>query len=100
MLSDYGIDDSDVTATTEHDENVVVAFRVGLRMAHRLHTCFESMWSHTCSLHPELLKYDNHASALSKHWNQAAGVREQLPVSIKKDPQPGDGQDLSNERIL
>ena len=31
-----------------------------------------------------MLDYDNNASALARYCNQAAGLQEQLPVSIKK----------------
>ena len=42
------------------------------------------MWFRVCSARPELLEYGNHASAPAKYCNQAAGVQEQLLVSIKK----------------
>ena len=42
------------------------------------------MWSRACILEQELLDYDNNASALARYCNQAAGLQEQLPVSIKK----------------
>ena len=53
-------------------------------MAHRLHTCFTSIWSRACILEQELLDYDNNASAPARYCNQAAGLQKQLPVSIKK----------------
>ena len=92
ILSEYEIAVSNVNATTDYGANVVSAFRMSLLnssarldcMAHKLHTCFTTMWSRACSAQSELLKYDNHASALSKYCNQAAVVQEQLPVSTKK----------------
>ena len=93
ILSEYEIDVSNVTATTNvHGANVVSAFRVGLLnssarldcMVHRLHTCFTTMWSRACSAQPELHEYDNHALALVRYCNQAAGIQERLPVSTKK----------------
>ena len=92
ILNEYNIDPSKLTATTDHCANVVAAFRIsGLDasarldcMAHRLHTCFSSMWSQACSSLPELQDYENNASALARYCNQASGVQEQLPVSIKK----------------
>ena len=89
-FSEYNIDPSKVTATTDHGANMVAAFnalhdtgRLDC-MAHRLHTCFSSMWSRACSVKPEVLQYDTAAAALAKYCNQAAGVQEQLPVSVKK----------------
>ena len=90
IFSEYNIDPSKVTATTDHGANMVAAFnalhdtgRLDC-MAHRLHTCFSSMWSRACSVKPEVLQYDTAAAALAKYCNQAAGVQEQLPVSVKK----------------
>lgn len=92
ILAEYAIDASNITATTDHGANVVAAFRVGILetsarldcMAHRLHTCFSTMWSRVCTSQSELLDYDNNASSLVKYCNQASGVQEQLPVSLKK----------------
>jgi len=74
ILSESGIDASNVTAITGHGSNVVAVFRVGLLdsstrldcLAHKLHTYIASVWSHACSSYPELLQYDNHAPALAK----------------------------------
>ena len=79
ILCEYGIDVSKITATTDNGANVVAAFRIGVLnnsdcMAHRLHTCFTSMWSRACILEQELLDYDNNASALARYCNQAAGL--------------------------
>ena len=92
ILNEYNIDPSKLAATTDHGANVVAVFRIsGLDasarldcMAHRLLTCFSSMWSQACSSLPELQDYENNASALARYCNQASGVQEQLPVSIKK----------------
>ena len=92
ILNEYNIDPSKLTATTDHGANVVAAFCIsGLDasarldcMAHRLHTCFSSMWSQACSSLPELQDSENNASALARYCNQASGVQEQVPVSIKK----------------
>ena len=92
ILSEYEIDASNVTATTDHGANVVSAFCMGLLnssarldcRAHRLHICFTTMWSRACSAQPKFLEYDNHASDLAKYCNQEAGVQEHLPVPIKK----------------
>ena len=92
VLDNYNIDASRITATTDHGANVVAAFGVGLLdssarldcMAHRLHTCFSNMWARGCSSEPELQQYDNHAAAIAKYCNQAAGLQEQLPASLKK----------------
>ena len=53
-------------------------------MAHRLHTCWTTMWSNACAKNLELVEYDHAAAALTKYCNQASGVQEQLPESIKK----------------
>ena len=91
IFSEYNIDPSKVTATTDHGANMVAAFNA-LRdtgrldcLAHRLHTCFSSMWTRACSVKPELLQYDTASAALAKYCNQAAGVQEQLRVSVKKE---------------
>ena len=47
------------------------------------------MWSRACILEQELLDYHNNASALARYCNQAAGLQEQLPVSIKKRSSTG-----------
>ena len=83
ILSEYEIDASNVAITTDHGTNVVSAFRMGLLnssarldcMAHWLHTCFTTIWSRACSAQPELLEYDNHASALAKYCNQEQEYR-------------------------
>ena len=84
IFSEYNIDASKVTATTDHGANVAAAFRILDCMAHCLHTCFTTMWSRVCSSKAELQDYDNAAVALAKYCNQASGVQEQLPVSVKK----------------
>ena len=52
------------------------------------------MWSRACILEQELLDYDNNASAPARYCNQAAGLQEQLPVSIKKGSSTGRWTDL------
>ena len=92
ILNEYNIDPSKLLATTDRGANVVAAFCIGDLdasarldcMAHRLHICFSSTWSQACSSLPELQDYENNASALATYCNQASGVQEQLPVSIKK----------------
>ena len=90
IFSEYNIDPCKVTATTDHGASMVAAFnalhdtgRLDC-MAYRLHTCFSLMWSRACSVKPELLQYDTASAALAKYCNQAAGVQEQLRVSVKK----------------
>ena len=93
ILNEYNFDPSKLTATSDHGANVVAAaFCIGDLdasarldcMAHRLHTCFLSMWSQACSSLPELQDYENNTTALARYCNQASGVQEQFPVSIKK----------------
>ena len=90
IFSEYNIDPCKVTATTDHGANIVAAFnalhdtgRLDC-LTHRLHTCFSSMWTRACSVKPELLQYDTGSAALAKYCNQAAGVQEELRVSVKK----------------
>ena len=91
ILCEYGIDVSNITANTDHGASIVAAFQTGILnnlvqldcMAHRLHTCFTSIWSRACILEQELRDYENNALALARYYNQAAGLQEQLPVSIK-----------------
>ena len=76
ISSEYEIDTSNVTATTDRGANVVSAFRMGLLnscarldcMALRLHTCFTALWSRACCAQLELLELlelGNHISALA-----------------------------------
>ena len=53
-------------------------------MAHRFHTCWTTMWLNACAKNLELVEYDHAAAGLTKYCNQASGVQEQLPKSIKK----------------
>ena len=90
IFLEYDIDPTNVTATTDHAANIVAAFEKMDRsgrldcFAHRLHTCFTTMWSRACNLSPELLEYDSAAAALVKYCNHASGLQEQLPVTVKK----------------
>ena len=68
-MADHGIDvhGTDVQGTDVHGTDVIAAFLIGGLdasarlncMAHRLHTCFSSIWLQACSSHPELQDHKN-----------------------------------------